>query len=83
MDLDAVAARNVADAVLQHPAAGLVFAGAWLGNGFHEDGFESGLRAALALALGAAPRPPTGLPGALRHRREEFRAGPRQLGRAP
>ncbi|KNC52003.1 amine oxidase [Thecamonas trahens ATCC 50062] len=48
MSVGAVAAR-CCDASLQHPGDGLVLAGAWLGNGFHEAGFQSGLRAAAAL----------------------------------
>ncbi len=35
---------------------GISFAGAWLNYGFHEDGFTSGLRAALALQ-GSRARP--------------------------
>lgn len=49
------AALEARDAILAQQGARRVwFAGAWLGNGFHEDGFASGLRVADALG-GAAP----------------------------
>ena len=41
------AARARAHGVERHTA----FAGAWQGNGFHEDGLASGLRAAAALGV--------------------------------
>ena len=43
----AAAARARAHGVERHTA----FAGAWQGNGFHEDGLASGLRAAAALGV--------------------------------
>jgi len=50
MDLAALSARDKMSEIQN--ARGLSFAGAYLGHGFHEDGFRSGLQA--AKALGAA-----------------------------
>ncbi|MEM6422007.1 MAG: FAD-dependent oxidoreductase [Pseudomonadota bacterium] len=50
-DTAAFATQRGLDAV--QGRAGIWFAGAWLGYGFHEDGLKSGLR--VAVALGATP----------------------------